>query len=579
MQEKFYRRAKFWRLVVALVLLLVFIIAFWGELTTFSNMITEIKVKNHLLNHALVKLAYNIVGILLLFYLWTLVVSQFVLPVQTSQERRLVFDRILRYFSKLHGPAVFIDRGVAIADDKEMPNTRPGVAFVDLCSAITLEKQWEHVETGKDLLSRIRKSLPYRIVDRAVKTFTNKLYTLLRRWLKVPVIPEPLVRIASSGLVFTDMNEKIRGIADLRPQSRNADVRITTRDGFEIQVPVSVIFTIGEKPETLYVTYDWDVSKGRWQDATRYSDLRVVKINKERRIVEKILDDLDETDQSEIHQYVRTHLPAGDDHDEEFTDHDNPPYHFDADRVFAALYSKALEASDSTPMNWTELPIHVAVEHLRNLIAEEDYDTLYQFNDPAQFPLYERVMPEFKSFMRNQGVLSYQFIIWKNGNPIKEGETWLKRDIDFFQPQELKNSKVLRNRGIRVLGSGFSEFTPKHPGVREQLVDHWRARWENEANEIASKAEMEAINIVAQAKRIAYREIIGNLELAYTGESVPKDALALRLFQVLEQAIMDPKTQALLPKDGISMLVELRNYLTPSKNSPPRGALGRGRFR
>ena len=70
--------------------------------------------------------------------------------------------------------------------------------------------------------------------------------------------------------------------------------------------------------------------------------------------------------------------------------HDNPPYHFDTDRVFAALYSKALEAIDSTPMPWTELPIHVAVEHLRNLLADEDYDHLYQLNDPAQFPLYEQ---------------------------------------------------------------------------------------------------------------------------------------------------------------------------------------------
>lgn len=578
-QEKFYKQAKFWRLVVALVLSLAFIIAFRGEVSTLFDVIAGVKVKNHFFNLANVKLAYNIIGVVLLFFIWTLAVSQFVLPVQTSQERRLVYDRILRYFSNLHGPAVFIDRGVAIADDKEMHNTRPGVAFVDLCSAITLEKQWEHVETGKDLLARIRKSLPYRIVNRVFKTFTNKLNTLLQRWLNIPVIPEPLVRIAGSGLVFTEMNEKIRGIADLRPQSRNADVRITTRDGFEIQVPVSVIFTIGEKPETLYVTYDWDISKGSWQDTARYSDLRVVKINKERRIVEKILDDLDEADQSEIHQYVRMHLPGGDDHDEEFTGHDNPPYHFDADRVFAALYSKALEASDSTPLNWTELPLHVAVEQLRNLIAEEDYDTLFQFNDPAQFPLYERVMPEFKSFIRNQGVLSYQFIIRKNGNPIKTGDTWLKRDIDFFEPQELKNSKVLRNRGIRVLGSNFSEFTPKHPGVREQLVDHWRARWESEANEIATKAEMEAINIVAQAKRTAYREIIGNLEMAYTGASVHKDALALRLFQTLEQAIMDPKTQALLPKDGVSMLLELRNYLAPQKNSQQKGASGSGRIR
>ena len=70
----------------------------------------------------------------------------------------MVFQRLLRYFFNLHGAAVSIDKGIAIADETEMQNTRPGVAFVDLCSAIALERQWEHVETGKDLISRMRRS-------------------------------------------------------------------------------------------------------------------------------------------------------------------------------------------------------------------------------------------------------------------------------------------------------------------------------------------------------------------------------------------------------------------------------------
>ena len=58
-------------------------------------------------------------------------------------------------------------------------------------------------------------------------------------------------------------------------------------------------------------------------------------------------------------------------------------------------------------------------------------------------------------------------------------------------------------------------------------------------------------------------EIISNLEMAYTGVSVPKDVLVLRLLQTIEQAIKDPKTQALLPKESLSILLELRNYLQP----------------
>ena len=283
-----------------------------------------------------------------------------------------------------------------------------------------------------------------------------------------------------------------------------------------------------------------------------------------------MIDDLDDDDKREIYQFIAnpTHLPTGRDHSEEFTGHDNPPYHFDTDRVFAALYSKALEATDNTPMPWTELPIHVAVEHLRNLLADEDYDRLHEFVDPAQFPLFERVLPEFRRYMRNQGVLSYQFVMLKNNLPIQAGDTWVTRDIAFYEPQDLKNSKVLRNRGIRVLVANFGELSPRHPDIREQMVDQWHIRWDDEAKAIATQSEMEAINIVARARQTTYREMISNLEMAYTGVSVPKDVLVLRLLKTIEQAIEDPKTRSLLPKDSLSILLELRNYLQPGYLPP-----------
>jgi hypothetical protein len=364
------------------------------------------------------------------------------------------------------------------------------------------------------------------------------------------------------------MSEKIRGIADLRRQFRNTDARITTRDGFEVQVPVSVVFSLGDKPEILYVTYDWDINKGNWQEAAKPADIRVIKLNRALNRIDGLFDELDDDDKKEIHQYVLTNLPTGIDHADEFVGHHNPPYHFDTDRVFAALYSKALEAVDSTPMPWTELPIHVAVEHLRNLLADEDYDSLLQLNDPSQYPLYEQVLPEFRRYMRNQGVLSYQFVLCKNDTPIMVGDTWVKREITFYEPQDLKNSKVLRNRGIRVLTANFSDLTPRHSGVREQMFDQWRIHWESEAKQVATQAEVEAINIVAQARRTTYREIISNLEMAYTGVSVPKDVLAMRLIKTIEQAIEDPKTQALMPKESLAILLELRNYLQPGVMMP-----------
>ena len=583
-REKFYRQAKFWRAVVALALLLAFFLAFWDEFKLFADMYTGIKFKDSSGPGGMVialffaRLVYNLTFLVPFFFLWALAISQFVLPVQSNEERRLVFQRLLRYFSNLHGPAVSIDKGVAIADETEMQNTRPGVAFVDLCSAIAIERQWEHVETGNDFISRIRRSLTYRLTMGFFNSITNRIVNFMRRLFNLPGISEPLVRIAGPGIVFTNMNEKIRGIADLRRQFRNTDARITTRDGLEIQVPVSVVFSLGDKPEILYVTYDWDVSNGSWQGVARPANIRVIKLDKARKRIVDLIDDLDEEDKNEIHQFVTSAQPTGRDHAEEFVGHHNPPYHFDMDRVFAALYSKALEAPDSTAIPWVELPIHVAVEHLRNLLADEDYDRLHQLNDPTSYPLYERVLPEFRRYMRNQGVLAYQFVLWNGKKPFKAGDTWIRRDIAFYEPQDLKNSKVLRNRGIRVLTANFSDLAPRHPGVREQMVDQWRIGWENEAKETATLAEMEALNIIAGARRTTYQEMISNLEMAYTGVGVPKDVLALRLLKTIEQAIEDPKTRALLPKESLSILLELRNFFQPGVVPPQPGQTGSGRM-
>lgn len=213
-QEKFYRQAKFWRMVVALILLLAFILAFWNEINLIFDMFTGAKFKDSsgppgmLIVYSTARLFFNLTLIAPLFFLWALVISQFVLPVQTDQERRLVFQRLLRYFINLHGPAVSIEKGVAIADETEMQNTRPGVAFVDLCSAIAIERQWEHVETGKDLISRMRRWLPYRLTMGFFNAIVRRIVIFVRRLFNLPETPEPLVRIAGPGIVFTNIDRK-----------------------------------------------------------------------------------------------------------------------------------------------------------------------------------------------------------------------------------------------------------------------------------------------------------------------------------------------------------------------------------
>ena len=86
-----------------------------------------------------------------MFGLALLGVSQFVLPVQTPQERRAVFSRLFSYWLGYHGPAIFIKEAKQKAREEELKSTRPGVAFVDLCSAVALEKSWVPTATGGGL--------------------------------------------------------------------------------------------------------------------------------------------------------------------------------------------------------------------------------------------------------------------------------------------------------------------------------------------------------------------------------------------------------------------------------------------
>jgi hypothetical protein len=166
-------------------------------------------------------------------------ISQFVLPVHTAKERFNVFSRMLMYFLRMHGPAIFVREGKQKARTEEMESSLPGVAFVDPSSAIVLEKQWKPPSNEPSsgpltkLLKRYLPSKPERIT-----------------------IPPPLVRAAGPGLVFTRFSERIIGIADLRKQFRiNRDVPAYTADGLEMKAHVFAIFCLGFPPEVLKVAY------------------------------------------------------------------------------------------------------------------------------------------------------------------------------------------------------------------------------------------------------------------------------------------------------------------------------------
>ncbi len=128
-------------------------------------------------------------------------VSQFVLPASTPDERRYAVEHFMRYTSGLPGPLVFVKDGQLIASASEKGKTQAsaGVAWVDSASCLVLR------------------------TDTA------------------------LTRVQGPGLTFTRGGEYFSDdtTLDLRKQVRTAEqVQALTRDGIEIVADIRVIFVL-----------------------------------------------------------------------------------------------------------------------------------------------------------------------------------------------------------------------------------------------------------------------------------------------------------------------------------------------
>lgn len=69
-----------------------------------------------------------------LLNLWLAFFSQFILPVQTFEERRRIFDRLWAYLGGTRGPAIFVRDGELVANPEEMQRRGPGVIWLDTAS-------------------------------------------------------------------------------------------------------------------------------------------------------------------------------------------------------------------------------------------------------------------------------------------------------------------------------------------------------------------------------------------------------------------------------------------------------------
>ncbi len=446
----------------------------------------------------------------------------------------------------IHGPAVFVEGGRIRSTPEELSLPYPGVAVVDFNSALVLDERMP--SPG--------------LLDPLWRMLTSVL---------VPVgLSDPRVacRAVGPGLVFIRRSEKIRGALDLRKQFRiRTNVSAYTRDGIELTTNSWAIFTIGQDPEVLDATYT--TQKG---DPRRPRDIRVVKLERlsgGRVRVKGFSDELDEDDIQEIHHYFRVdsrrqqlqlYKPAPE---------PNLMPTYDPDRVFAALNSRARNDAEQELIQWDQLPTSFATDIVRDLLHDINYDQLYEVNPDTDTINYVMTKGKLRQRMRNNGILSYRTIIHRRGEPLVVGGEYRESELWATPTRPLTTPKILRDRGIKVIASGFSEPAPLDDQIYEKRLERWEAPWMRDTEINRAHQELEAMRIRTRARIQAQQDFIYSLVQILQSHEHSQEVAAVRVLQALETAADDPNTRQLLPRHVIMLMRTLHDWLLPEEASPP----------
>lgn len=496
-------------------------------------------------------------GFLLVALIWLgLVSAQALLPVISSYEfwddlrqfnalqrfqevYRTAFHLFLYVFRR-HGMAVFVRDGQIIASVGELEREGTGVVVVDYNSAVVLEE-------GVPPPSLIR--VFWRIIEILL------IMVGLRDRYESP-------RVRGAGITFTRPRERIRAVVDLRPQFRfRRSVSAYTRDGIELTANVWAVFTVGQRPEytALHIAY---ADGGR-----RAEDLRVVTLEPvagtNRLRVTGFADTLDDADRREVHRYARA-MTRLQDYRPYTPLPDRPSFpDFIWNRVFEAVFAQARNGEQQL-LPWTELPTLVASERFRSIVSQHNFDEFFQ-HDLSPGQNRQRLRQELAVFMRNSGVLCYRLVIHQENQPLQAGREYEEAELLVSPFQMMNASKVLRERGILVVASGFSEISPVSPLIEQQHLEAWAAPWRREEDIEIGEGELEALRLQGQWTAAMQEDLFNALVETYQDTDLSQEALAIRVLQALERAAADPQTRVLLPQDTLNLMRNLHDWLLPGE--------------
>lgn len=591
-ERPFYLRVGIWRLLVWLLLIVLFCLLFRKEaaalivpalrfvsdnlaensnfsllresLNAYISSISNTEVEHSAKVMFANAIAYVFFGVSSIYF-----VSQFALPVRSGEDRRKAFLHLFWYLLWFRRSAILIREGKLIGNNRKLESIHPAVVLVDLSSAIVIERQLKQSFDGDENsyeFQFMRKNKPS---NSLLGTLATTLIGLNRKRV-------PRSRTAGPGLHFTKRGEKITSIVDLRRQSRFGLVEAYTRDGIKISTKVTTLFSLSDNPEIIPVAY----LNGNGKESLVELKLEENKQSNTTTIIDHYA--LSLQDASEIHNFVEYGQVNGESLIYPQTDslrYFKSPYSFYPERVFDAAYSEALtQSSNLTP--WHELPIRVAIDHFRKHLEQFSFDDLHLPNDPDRFPLLA-FKEDFNRKVRYEGILAYKLIRpladihgeskkW-NAYPFETysiKRAWGNAELEISPPHNLTNSKILRDRGVRVISAGFSELHIVDDIIRMQMVENWKARWDREIDITRARHELEAMRERNRARVQTQREMTYVLSELFKNKAHSKEALAIRVFQALESAAATSEPgKNIAPAEILSMLNNLHEWLLPEKKN------------
>jgi hypothetical protein len=353
-------------------------------------------------------------------------------------------------------------------------------------------------------------------------------------------------------------------------------VEAYTRDGIKISTKVTTLFSLSDKPEIIFVAYL------NGNEKENLVGLKLEENKKDETIVINGYYSLNLQDAAEMHSFVEhgiINTESSEFSSSDYQEYVKTPYTFHPERVLAAAYSEALTQSTNTTL-WHELPVRVAIDHFRKQLEQFSFDDLHLPNDPDRFPLLD-FRDNFNRIVRYDGVLAYKLVRQHNDNheepkkwnfnPFETHSVkrpWKKDEIEISPSRNLTNSKILRDRGVRVISASFSELQIVDDVIRLQMVENWKARWDREIEITRARHELEAMRERNRARVQTQREMTYVLSELFKSKAHSKEALALRVFQALEAAATTPEPgKKIAPPEIMSMLNNLHEWLLPDKNS------------